>query len=164
METVLKGAPDAVCVVAGSGPCEADLKRQAQGLRGHVLFSGPVRDGERVDLYNACDVFAMPCRELADGDAEGLGIAFLEANACGKPVVAGRSGGAPDAVVDGYNGLLVDPWDAEDVAYGLSMLLADRDYAQRLGENGLRRVQEELSWEKVTERIREEIRRAVEGA
>ncbi|MSS71324.1 MAG: glycosyltransferase family 4 protein [Candidatus Latescibacteria bacterium] len=129
METVLKGAPDTVCVVAGSGPCEADLKRQAQGLaglRGHVLFVGPVRDGERVDLYNACDVFAMPCRELADGDAEGFGVAFLEANACGKPVVAGRSGGAPDAVVDGYNGLLVDPWDAEDVAYGLSMLLTEK--------------------------------------
>lgn len=166
METVLEGVPDTVYVVAGSGPCEAGLRRQAQALRrlrGHVLFAGPVRDCERVDLYNACDVFAMPCRELADGDAEGFGVAFLEANACGKPVVAGRSGGAPDAVVDGYNGLLVDPWDANDVAYGLSMLLMDRDYAQRLGENGLRRVREELSWEKVTERIREEIRQVVEN-
>jgi phosphatidylinositol alpha-1,6-mannosyltransferase len=120
-----------------------------------------VADEERTDFYNACDVFAMPCRELADGDAEGFGTAFLEANACGKPVVAGRSGGAPDAVVDGYNGLLVDPWDTEDVAYGLSMLLTDRDYAHRLGENGLRRVREELSWAKVTERIRAEIVRAI---
>lgn len=163
METVLRGAPDAVCVVAGGGPCEAELRRLTQGLpglRGHVLFAGPVSDRERADLYNACDVFAMPCRE---GDMEGFGAAFLEAGACGKPVVAGRSGGAPDAVVDGYNGLLVDPWDAEDVAYGLTMLLTDRDYARRLGENGLRRVREELSWEKVTERIREEIRQVVEN-
>ena len=166
MERVLKGAPDTVYVVAGRGPYEAELRRQAQappGLRGHVLFAGPASDRERVDFYNACDVFAMPCRELADGDVEGFGTAFLEANACGKPVVAGRSGVAPDAVVDGYNGLLVDPWDAEDVAYGLTMLLTDRDYAQRLGENGLRRVREELSWEKVAERVREEIRWVVEG-
>jgi phosphatidylinositol alpha-1,6-mannosyltransferase len=166
MEAVLKGAPDAVCVVAGGGPCEAELRRLAQGLpglRGHVLFAGPASDLERADFYNACDVFAMPCQGPAEGDAEGSGRAFLEAGACGKPVVAGRSGGAPDAVVDGYNGLLVDPWDAEDVAYGLTMLLTDRDYAQRLGENGLRRVREELSWEKVAERVREEIRRAVEN-
>ncbi len=167
METVLKGAPDTVYVVAGRGPCEAELRRQAQalrGLRGRVLFAGPGSDRERADFYNACDVFAMPCREPEDREAEGFGTAFLEASACGKPVVAGRSGGAPDAVVDGYNGLLVDPWDEEDVAYGLTMLLTDRDYARRLGENGLRRVREELSWDRVAERVREEIRRTVESA
>ncbi|MBI2951735.1 glycosyltransferase family 4 protein, partial [bacterium] len=167
METVLRGAPDTVYVVAGRGPCEAELRRQAEalpGLRGRVLFAGPASVRERADFYNACDVFAMPCREPADGEVEGFGTAFLEASACGKPVVAGRSGGAPDAVVDGYNGLLVDPWDEEDVAFGLTMLLTDRDYAQRLGENGLRRVREELSWEKVAERVREEIRRTVESA
>jgi phosphatidylinositol alpha-1,6-mannosyltransferase len=167
MEMVLRGAPDTVCVVGGRGPCEAELRRLAEalpGLRGHVLFAGPASDRDRADLYNACDLFAMPCQGPAEGDAEGFGRAFLEAGACGKPVVAGRSGGSPDAVVDGYNGLLVDPWDAEDVAYGLSMLLTDRDYARRLGENGLRRVREELSWEKVAERVREEIRRTVESA
>ena len=161
LEVVLEGTPDAFCVVAGGGPCEGALRQQAaksSAVRGHVLFAGPVADGERVDFYNACDVFTVPCRSTTDG----VGSSFLEANACGKPVVAGRSGDAPEGVLDGYNGLLVDPWDVEDVAYGLSMLLTDRDYARRLGENGLRWVREELSWEKVSARVREEIRRAVE--
>ena len=166
LKIVLNGIPNAVYVIAGTGPMERELRRQAQEipeLPDHVLFLGAVADQDRVDLYNACDIFAMPCRELADGDVEASGVTFLEANACGKPVVAGRSGGALDAVIDGYTGLFVDPWDRDDVAYALSMLLTDRDFARTLGENGRRRVNEQLTWAKVTERIRDEMVRVVEA-
>lgn len=84
---------------------------------------------------------------------ESFGISFLEANACGKPVIAGRSGGTADAVIDGETGLLVDPHDVDAIASAIILLLTDRDLACRIAENGRRRVERELSWEKVGEKL-----------
>ena len=77
---------------------------------------------------------------------EGFGIVYLEANACGKPVLGGRSGGVEDAIIDGVTGLLVDPLDVNEVAQALIKLLTDSAYAEDLGKNGRRRVEEELNW------------------
>jgi len=89
-----------------------------------------------------------------EGDVEGFGLVYLEANACGKPVIGGRSGGVPDAVLDGVTGLLVEPTDTDDIAAAIIKLLADRDYARRLGENGRRRVEIEMNWDNAAACVR----------
>jgi phosphatidylinositol alpha-1,6-mannosyltransferase len=90
----------------------------------------------------------MPSRTLPGrGEIESFGISYLEAGACGKPVVAGRGGGTAEAVEDGVTGLLVDPWDPEDVARAVIRLLKDGDLARRLGMAGRQRALEEPAWE-----------------
>jgi len=93
-------------------------------------------------------VFAMPWRERLGGlDVEGLGMVFLEAAACGLPVIAGRSGGSTDAVIDGENGLLVDGDSVEAVASAVADLLCDPARAAAMGERGRAWVAEAWSWE-----------------
>ena len=131
-------------LICGSGPEEARLRRLARdtGCQNQVVFAGQVPDDDLPLLYAACDVFAMPSRALARRDGvEGFGIVFLEAGACGKPVVGGRSGGVADAVVDGVTGILVDPLDIDDLAGALTYLLCDRDAASRLGTQGRLRAE-----------------------
>jgi phosphatidylinositol alpha-1,6-mannosyltransferase len=128
-------------LIAGTGPEESRLRRLAGdlGCADHVIFAGRVPDEDLPDFYAACDVFVMPSRELAERDGvEGFGIVFLEAGACGKPVVGGRSGGIGDAVLDGTTGVLVDPLDEDALVSALTRLLLDPGEAARLGTAGRR--------------------------
>lgn len=148
--------PDVRYVVVGEGSLRPYLEQLARALnvRDRVTFAGRVSDTERQRLYQQCDVFVMPSRESATGGgAEGFGIVFLEANAAGKPVVGGRSGGTSDAVLDGVTGLLVDPTDVGAIADACTRLLTDRGLAARLGAQGRRRVVDELTWPKVIARL-----------
>ena len=90
---------------------------------------------------------------LEKGDVEGFGIVFLEANACGKPVVAGRTGGVAEAVADGETGLLVDPENVDEIAAAVLRLLDDDELSRRLGENGLVRARENFNWERRAKEI-----------
>ncbi len=131
-------------LIAGSGPREPRLRALARdlGVADAVVFAGRVPDEELPSLYAACDVFVMPSRALPERDGiEGFGIVFLEAGACGKPVVGGRSGGCADAVLHGVTGVLVDPEDPQAVAGALIRLLRDRDGAARMGQAGRRRAE-----------------------
>jgi phosphatidylinositol alpha-1,6-mannosyltransferase len=102
------------------------------------------------------DVFAMPCRTRGAGlDVEGLGIVYLEASATGVPVVAGRSGGAPETVVDGETGLVVDGWDVGAIAAAVSDVLADPDRAVRMGAAGRRWVVDNWQWRDKAQRLGE---------
>jgi len=153
---LVKAFPDILYMVVGDGRERSRWTELARdlGLTEHVRFIHHIEEEEMIQLYAACDLFVLPCRELVVGgevlDAEGFGIAFLEANACGKPVVAGRSGGAVDAVKDGETGLLVDPRDEKAISGAIERLLCDRDLAERLGRNGRRRVVEYLDWRHLT--------------
>jgi phosphatidylinositol alpha-1,6-mannosyltransferase len=101
-------------------------------------------------------VFAMPCRTRGAGlDVEGLGIVYLEASATGVPVVAGRSGGAPETVRDGETGVVVDGWDVGAIAASVSDLLADPDRAARMGEAGRRWVVDNWQWRTKAQRLAE---------
>ena len=104
--------------------------------------------------YAAGDVFAMPCRTRGSGlDVEGLGIVFLEASASGLPVIAGRSGGAPETVQPGRTGTVVDGRDVAEVAAAAGGLLADRDRAAEWGANGRRWVSRDWNWDSSAERL-----------
>ncbi|WP_448623938.1 glycosyltransferase family 4 protein [Geodermatophilus sp. URMC 64] len=146
---VLARHPGARLLLVGGGPAEALLRRaiDAGGLGGSVVLTGGVPAAELPAHYAAGDVFAMPCRTRRAGlDVEGLGMVFLEAAACGRPVVAGTSGGAPEAVRDGVTGHVVEPRSPEAVAAAISGLLDDPAKAQAMGAAGRAWVEERWSW------------------
>jgi phosphatidylinositol alpha-1,6-mannosyltransferase len=104
----------------------------------------------------ACDVFVMVSRAIGEtGDVEGFGVVYLEAGAAGKPVVAGDSGGVPDAVEDGLNGFLVDPNDPLVVAEAVNKVLGDPVLAARLGEQGKARVNARFDYRRGVPELKE---------
>ncbi|HWH30517.1 MAG TPA: glycosyltransferase family 4 protein, partial [Mycobacteriales bacterium] len=131
--------PGAALLCVGGGPDVPRLRRLAAetGVADDVVLTGSVPWEQLPAHYDAGDVFAMPCRTRLGGmDVEGLGIVYLEASATGLPVVAGRSGGAPDAVLDGETGHVVDGTSVADVADAVAGLLVDRERARAMGEAG----------------------------
>lgn len=158
---VRAAVPGAHLLLVGTGPLADDLAEQVAGAgldgagpEGAVTMTGEVPWAELPAWYRTGDVFAMPCRtRLAGMDVEGLGLVFLEAQACGRPVVVGDSGGAPETVVDGETGLVVDGRDDDEVAAGLISLLSDADRRRRMGEAAVRHAREEWSWEVIGSRL-----------
>ena len=146
---VLARHPAARLLLVGGGPDEGSLRRAvaARGLQDSVVLTGPVPPADLPAHYAAGDVFAMPCRTRRGGlDVEGLGMVFLEAAACGRPVVAGTSGGAPETVREGVTGHVVDPRSPEAVAVTLNGLLDDPDRARAMGAAGRAWVEQRWSW------------------
>jgi phosphatidylinositol alpha-1,6-mannosyltransferase len=150
---VLDRVPDVVYLIAGRAG-EERLKGLVEelDLSDYVRFVGYVDQKELPAFYNACDLFVMPSYST-EADIESFGIVYSEAAACGVPVIGGREGGVPEAVLDGETGLLVDPYDVSELAEVMVRLLTDKELARRLGANGRRRVERELSWEKVGQRV-----------
>ena len=140
--------------IAGSGRDRRRLERRAAALGGRVHFLGRVSDADLPAVYACADVFAMCCRERWAGlEAEGFGIVFLEAAACGVPAVAGRSGGAHEAVADGDTGFVVEPRDVTAVRAHLERLCGDIPYREKLGAAARSRVVDELSYDRLVERL-----------
>lgn len=163
---VIKRVPDVLYLIAGEGEQEDRLRKIAKelGLDSKVIFIGYAKENDLPTLFCACDIFIMPSLTLNNGhDYEGFGIAFIEANACGKPVIGGMSGGMTEAIIDGETGLLVDPNDVNAVAEAIVRLLTDNKLADRLGENGRKRVEKELSWERVGERLEKFLLRLIKS-
>ncbi|MCX4848477.1 glycosyltransferase family 4 protein [Streptomyces sp. NBC_00893] len=157
MPAILAQVPDAVLLIVGGGPYDKELRRLAEetGVGESVRFTGPVPWEELPAHYGAGDVFAIPCRTRRGGlDVEGLGIVFLEASATGLPVVAGDSGGAPDAVLDGETGWVVRGGSVEESADRIVTLLRDPELRQRMGERGRAWVEEKWRWDLLAERLR----------
>ncbi|HEU0100773.1 MAG TPA: glycosyltransferase family 4 protein [Mycobacteriales bacterium] len=149
--------PGAALLVVGGGPDAARLRRLAAdvGVAADVVLTGSVPWEELPAHYDAGDVFAMPCRTRRGGlEVEGLGIVFLEASATGLPVVAGRSGGSPDAVLDGRTGTVVDGTRVAEVAGAVADLLADPVRAQAMGRAGREWVERDWRWDVLAARLR----------
>lgn len=148
----------AALVIVGGGPHADELRRIARdtGAEADLVFTGGVPGDELPGYYAMADLFAMPCRTRGAGlDVEGLGIVFLEASATGIPVVAGRSGGAPETVLDGRTGRVVDGRSRDEIAAAVSGILADPGSAAGMGAEGRSWVSREWNWETHTARLAE---------
>ena len=148
--------PDLHYAVIGRGPDAGRLGALSAELgvadRFHLLTD--VEDAELVAAYSIADVYAGLTRET-DADVEGFGISFVEASACGVPVVASRSGGIPDAVTENVTGLLFDAEDQLAIAAAVDRVLTEPGLAERLGAAGRERVERYLNWDRVVGEIRE---------
>ena len=139
LPSILEKFPDAILLIVGQGPIEQMLRNSARqlGVTHKVIFTGRVPHGDLADYICLGEVFAMPVRSRFFGfEVEGLGIAYLEASACGLPVVVGNSGGATDAVIDQVTGLLVDGTNVNEITDAICRLLADPAKAQAMGQAG----------------------------
>lgn len=142
MPAIVREVPRARYVVVGDGGDGERLRGivSRSPAKCAVTFLGPLTGDRKFECYDRCDVFALPARE------DGFPLVVPEANAFGKPVVGGRSGGIPEAITHGDNGLLVDPGSTGEVAEAITGLLKNPAEAGRLGANGRRRVENEFTW------------------
>jgi phosphatidylinositol alpha-1,6-mannosyltransferase len=157
MSQIIGSVPDALLLLVGDGPYRRHLERltQQQGVQRSVVFTGAVRWSDAPDWFDCADVFAMPCRTRLGGlEPEALGIVFLESQACGKPVIVGDSGGAPETVRHGDTGYVVNPRDPEAIAERAIPLLADRQLARDLGMKGREWVEREWTWDSSVKTLR----------
>lgn len=156
MPHILAEVPGTLLLLVGGGPHRGSLESLAKAKRVHrsVIFAGTVPWAEAPAWFDTGDVFAVPCRTRLGGlEPEALGIVFLEAQACGHPVVVGDSGGAPETVLDGQSGWVVDPRDPEAVAARVAGLLADPVAARAMGKVGRDWVEAEWRWEAASARL-----------
>ncbi len=156
--------PEVVVRIGGSGRDHARLQRRIRRLGAPVELLGRLDDEAVVDLYQAADVMCMPCNQRWAGlEQEGFGIVFLEAGATGLAVVAGRSGGAAEAVEHGVTGLVVDrPDDPHAVADALRRLVEDADRRRCMGVAARDRIEATFSYDHLAARLRCAIEDAVE--
>lgn len=153
---ILRAVPEAALLIVGGGPYRDDLQKMVaeRGLADSVVTTGSVPFEELPAHYAAGDVFAMPCRTRNRGlDVEGLGIVYLEASATGLPVIAGDSGGAPDAVLDGETGYVVPGGSPSAVAERLIELLQNPERAAQMGKAGRAWVESTWSWPLIAGRL-----------
>lgn len=147
---VLEVIPDAALVLVGEGPYRKQLDALVKkyDLSDHVFFIGRINFAELPSYICIGDVFAMPSRSRLFGlEVEGLGIVYLEASSCGLPVIGGASGGAPDAVLDGDTGYVVDGNDLNAISTQIVRLLSDAKLRQKMGERGRAWTIESWRWE-----------------
>jgi phosphatidylinositol alpha-1,6-mannosyltransferase len=150
MPAIIKDVPDAHLLMIGEGPYRGYLENRvkALGIQESVTFIGRIQYVDLPMYLCVGDLFVMPSRSrLAGLEVEGLGIVYLEASACGLPVIAGDSGGAPDAVLEGQTGLVVDGTQNSEVASAVVELLLDPERSQAMGIRGREWIIQEWRWE-----------------
>jgi glycosyltransferase involved in cell wall biosynthesis len=153
LPTLIRQYPHLFYIIAGEGPQRSEIRRivQQYHLYDHVLLVGQVEEQVLHMLYEASEVFIMP-NILVENDVEGFGIVALEAGAAGCWVVASRADGIEDAIVDGENGSLVEPGDAEGYIEVICRLLADEELREHLGHRAREFVGRNYSWELIASR------------
>lgn len=166
MAEIRRRVPDATLLIVGGGPYRDRLEALAASApSGSVVFAGQVSETDLPRYYRAGHVFAMPCRSRAGGlEVEGWGNVFIEAAACGRPVVVGDSGGARESLVDGTTGILVNGARPAEVADAVASLLEDPARAEVMGAAGRARVERDHTWPRIAERLAGWLRVAVDGS
>jgi phosphatidylinositol alpha-1,6-mannosyltransferase len=170
---IVQKIPQSVFLIVGDNPTESlthrdDVAGEVRalalklGLDKHVRLLGALNDEDLVKAYQACDLVVLPALDLKD-DVEGFGIVALEAAAAGKPIVATRVGGIPDAVEDGKCGILIAPRNYKGLSQIITELLEDSESRLLLGQYGRRRVEQEYSWARIAARYEEVFNAALRG-
>ena len=147
---ILRDQPQAHILMIGTGPYKKHLEALAVkfSVQDSITFLGRIQYADLPRYISVGDIFAMPSRSrLAGLEVEGLGIVYLEASACGLPVIAGNSGGAPDAVLEGKTGITVNGRDPTDIASAVKFLLDDPIRAKEMGQSGREWIDSNWSWE-----------------
>ncbi|MEI6835751.1 MAG: glycosyltransferase family 4 protein [Candidatus Falkowbacteria bacterium] len=146
LATLDESTKNKICyIVAGTGEADYYLKSLAVTEKVPVIFTGEVSELEKWSFLDLCDIFVMPARAV-NGDFEGFGIVYLEANLYGKPVIAGRSGGVSDAVIDRKTGLLVNPESISEIAAAIKYLVDNSADRLAFGQFGRERVISDFPW------------------
>jgi phosphatidylinositol alpha-1,6-mannosyltransferase len=150
MRAIVQEVPTAHLLLIGEGPYREHLQALVRkyGLDDHISFIGRIHYADLPQYICIGEIFAMPSRSRFFGlEVEGLGIVYLEASACGLPVIAGASGGAPDAVIDGTTGFVVDGLDSAAIAVAAINLLNNPTQARLMGQAGRRWIVEKWNWQ-----------------
>jgi phosphatidylinositol alpha-1,6-mannosyltransferase len=160
MVAIRRRHPDALYSIAGDGEERLHLERLVDelDLSGHVQFLGEVDEDTLLSCYQQCDLFVLPNREI-EGDIEGFGMVLLEAQACGKPVIAGQSGGTTEAMKAPDTGLVVECHEAETLAATVDSLLSDVSRCEQMGQ-AARRWAVEFGWDRLAARASDLFRSA----
>jgi phosphatidylinositol alpha-1,6-mannosyltransferase len=148
--------PDVHLEIAGDGPERPRLEQMVSELelQTAVTFSGRLSDQELLAAYQHAHLFIMPAREeLANASVEGFGIVYLEASACGLPVVATRTGGVAEAVQDGRTGLLIPPDDPIALATAVTTLLQNPEKMHQMGANGREWIANQMNWDVAAQQL-----------
>jgi phosphatidyl-myo-inositol dimannoside synthase len=156
--------PEVVYLVCGTGQDLPRLQALVRrfGLDQHVVFAGVVPPGRLVDYYNLADCFVLVSRDdRVTPNFEGFGIVFLEAASCGKPSIAGRSGGIPDAVADGESGWLVNPDDEHEISRIMIECLRNPEMVAARGKAARERVVRSFTWTHMARRVLDEVAKHV---
>lgn len=162
LATLIKDHPDLLYLVVGEGSGRQGLEQIAKelGVRGSVEFVGRKTGDELVSYFHLCDIY-VHTPKVVDLKFEGFGIVYLEASACGKPIVATDAGGVRDAVLDGETGIIVGDGDISGIARAILTLLGDPDRARSMGEKG-RKYAEKHRWSSIVEQF-EALYRCIHG-
>lgn len=151
-------------IICGEGPDRLRIEKMIDQLQlnNHVLLTGDTSPKDLISYYHLCSCFIMLSRfEIETPAVEGFGISFLEAGACEKPVIAGNSGGVSDAVLDGKSGLLVPPEDIDRIVQSLKKVMESSDLCQELGEFSKKRIEKELTWEIIAQKISQKLQQKI---
>lgn len=161
---LLQEFPDLLWMVVGDGPDRDLLEGTVEklGIRDHVTFAGDVPHEQVATYYRSCDLFVMINRTEANGDIESFGMVFVEAGACGKAVVGGRSGGTCDAILEGETGLLAEPESLKDISEKVLQLLRNHDMRQQMEQTAVECAHRHFDWDKGTE-ILDRVTRSISG-
>ncbi|MCA9371232.1 MAG: glycosyltransferase family 4 protein [Candidatus Peregrinibacteria bacterium] len=151
LQIVLRERDDVEYVLVGAGNWESGLRKLAAelGIADHVVFAGSKQGDELVSYFNACDIY-VHTPKVVDLNFEGFGIVYLEASACGKPIVAADAGGIRDAVLDGKTGLIAPDGDIDAIAAHILTLLGDSAMVRKMGEAG-RQYASKNDWNSVAQ-------------
>ncbi len=156
MVAIVKEIPQAHLLLVGEGPYEAHLRDlvKKNSLNDHITFIGRIQFADLPAYICVGEIFVMPARSRLFGlEVEGLGIVYLEASACGLPVIAGQSGGAPDAVIDGTTGLVIDGNNKAAIAEAVIDLLSHPQRSKEMGQAGRNWILEKWRWQIWAERF-----------
>lgn len=148
MPNILKTCPDAHYVVIGNGECEGLLRDTIDrlNLSQHVDVLTDCDDETMIACYQHCDVFILPNRTV-EQDVEGFGMVLVEAQACGKPVIAGDSGGTVETLIPGKTGEIIDATSIENIESVVSKFLLNTDICREYGESGREHAVAQFDWD-----------------
>jgi phosphatidylinositol alpha-1,6-mannosyltransferase len=140
--------PEILYAIIGRGECLESLQSLTAELNinDHVQFLTEVTDPQMIQCYQQSDVFILPNRTIGN-DIEGFGMVLVEAQACGKPVIAGDSGGTKETMLLNESGFVIDCTDEQLISNTITKLLADPEYSQQMGNIGRKHVEAELDWQ-----------------